>query len=270
MEQLPSPRETVGATGVVFFDIFGVYMVCYGRDIAVGVNLATLVLFVVASVRGSSDRTKLVRQHWDGFRTLLAGAGLGVAASVTAGVLLEVAGSSMVWYGHPWLLIGIYVVPCLSIFYQHLWRCGRRASELPREADERLARGVATFWALFLAVCTVFDLSAAFVGCWALLFPILVRTAVAATLRMAHYVYSFLSVMRPRCSNPRNVLLCALFSLCSPWPAQARAVTPTTGPSFQLQPGALAFGLSCFRTGSTHCDICDRYRRDNNGLRGSP
>jgi len=172
---LGTAPDGAGGEGQVFFDIFGSFMVLYSRRTAFWVNSAVMVLAMAVHFWPVTSRPREAQRMLHGLRVFGSAFLLGIAAPTASGLLFSCCGLSMRWYGHPWLLLGIYVLPSLLAHYWYLWRYGQQHDELPAAAERRFSKSVAVFWTVFLALCTAFNLAAGYVACWSLVFPMLVR-----------------------------------------------------------------------------------------------
>lgn len=111
-------NENAESGKVVFFDLFGGYFVSYNTSTAVILNLSIFVLSLLVfllSLRrfnlGITVNTVLYFNQI--FAVTLFGWLLSFLTIILLAYVIDLLGYGMSWYGHPWLVLGLFVIPTI-------------------------------------------------------------------------------------------------------------------------------------------------------------
>lgn len=163
--------STHAEDSVVFLDILGHFAIVYTFSTGVIINCSALALAVVFLLTRGLSLKSLVSEMTRVFIGLL----LSIMAAVAVGLLLPVFDLSMVWYGSPYLAVGLFGCPALLTLYgsQLVCRGGKTESQEQRE-NTTFAATLLLFWLLLLLLTLLSLGSGVYVMQW-VLFPMLFR-----------------------------------------------------------------------------------------------
>ncbi|XP_063238818.1 endoplasmic reticulum metallopeptidase 1-like isoform X4 [Bacillus rossius redtenbacheri] len=175
----------------VYFDVLGLFMVCYSERLSVALNLLAVALSACSaylSVRfalpGRSDRERAV-QLGLGCAAAAAGWGLGAVAAAAVALALDSLHASMSWFTHTSLVFGLYYLPALAgAALPPLaldWHRARFKAGVSTAAQALVCCcGAQLAWSLLLLACTALGVRSGFVPLLLVAVPSLAGLALAA------------------------------------------------------------------------------------------
>ncbi|XP_066140903.1 endoplasmic reticulum metallopeptidase 1 [Euwallacea fornicatus] len=121
LSNAPEVSQPLNAEGkVVYFDVFGWFFVYYTNFIGQIINVSTVMLSLVVFIYCLFSFNLAFSRPTLKFLPVATGAILGswilsVLFVVVLAILLDLLGKTMTWFGQPWLIFGLYVVPVLGL-----------------------------------------------------------------------------------------------------------------------------------------------------------
>ncbi|XP_066259368.1 endoplasmic reticulum metallopeptidase 1-like [Euwallacea similis] len=121
LSNAPEVSQPLNMKGkAVYFDVFGWFFVHYTNFIGQIINVSTVMLSLVVFIYSLLSFKLAFSRPTLKFLPVATGAILGswilsVLFVVVLAILLDLLGKTMTWFGQPWLIFGLYVVPVLGL-----------------------------------------------------------------------------------------------------------------------------------------------------------
>ncbi|XP_031349136.1 endoplasmic reticulum metallopeptidase 1-like [Photinus pyralis] len=107
--------QTQEETEHVYYDFLGLFLIYYTKTIGVFINSITVILSVLIALKAFYDFRKKCKTFFAyalvTFLGLMLGWALAAAFAVTVSFILRAQDYNMIWYGNPWMICGLYVIP---------------------------------------------------------------------------------------------------------------------------------------------------------------
>ncbi|XP_048508807.1 endoplasmic reticulum metallopeptidase 1-like isoform X2 [Athalia rosae] len=153
----------------LFYDFLGLFIIRYSTTVSIILNIVVALLGLVSPFwpdAGCSMKDRAISLGASLFCQIL-GIGLGFGLSALVGMILDWSDNAMTWYGKPWLLIGLFVVPSMLPMLGVNWALTARPIEQSRlgtgQRAQQNTQAVGIFWAIILIVLTGIGLKSAYI-----------------------------------------------------------------------------------------------------------
>lgn len=112
-------NQTLEESQHVYYDFLGVFLIYYTKTIGAVINTMTVILSVLIALKAIYDFRIKCKTFFTyilvAFLGLMLGWTLAAAFAVTVSIILRAQDYNMIWYGNPWMICGLYVIPISAI-----------------------------------------------------------------------------------------------------------------------------------------------------------
>uniref|UniRef100_A0A1Y1JZ04 FXNA-like protease n=1 Tax=Photinus pyralis TaxID=7054 RepID=A0A1Y1JZ04_PHOPY len=108
-------NQTKEESDHIYYDFLGLFLIYYTKTIGAIINVLTVILSVLIALKAFYDFKIKCKKFFTyalvTFLGLMLGWALAAAFAVTVSFILRAQGYNMIWYGNPWMICGLYVIP---------------------------------------------------------------------------------------------------------------------------------------------------------------
>ncbi|CAH0551529.1 unnamed protein product [Brassicogethes aeneus] len=190
-------NEEESNVGVIFYDIFGLFMVSYSTSTAIIINsivvIGSLVIFGVWLKFGvTKSKSKYLLLS---IGAILLGWALSFIFGVTLAYILDKLNYSMTWFSNPWLLIGLYSTPTVFISCLPLFFIEHETLSLNVRCQIQ-AHLVRLIWTVVLLVGTIYGIRSSYALMVPILFNVICFTIIGFTCQHSNFRCGFILVRK--------------------------------------------------------------------------